>query len=249
MNGRVYDPVIGRFLSPDPLLQNPENTQNYNRYSYVLNNPMNMVDPSGYAGLRVEEGDGGGGPDSGLESRYSVSPVGASSSVSLGSVANLVSGAGWSVDGGSGVGGSIGSGSGTSWLDGMGLGSIGYEGGGSSSHTVYSDGGKGGVGASWSFDASSEWVCGRNCSSGSGSSTRTITRFIYIPPGPRISVPTPTVGAAWNSSSSGGSDSFVGSAEGGLIVGLRKGGSQVPLGELEKGRPVLVGFFLLQGAG
>lgn len=48
MNGRVYDPVIGRFLSPDPILQDPYNSQNYNRYSYVWNNPLSLVDPSGY---------------------------------------------------------------------------------------------------------------------------------------------------------------------------------------------------------
>jgi RHS repeat-associated protein len=48
MNGRVYDPVLGRFLSPDPFVQDPTNLQNYNRYAYVLNNPLSMTDPSGY---------------------------------------------------------------------------------------------------------------------------------------------------------------------------------------------------------
>lgn len=48
MNGRVYDPVMGRFLTPDPLVQAPNNTQSYNRYSYVFNNPLSFVDPSGY---------------------------------------------------------------------------------------------------------------------------------------------------------------------------------------------------------
>ncbi|KAF5031483.1 hypothetical protein DSECCO2_627310 [anaerobic digester metagenome] len=48
MNGRVYDPIIGRFLSPDPVLQDPSNAQNYNKYSYVLNNPLKYTDPSGY---------------------------------------------------------------------------------------------------------------------------------------------------------------------------------------------------------
>ena len=47
MNGRVYDPVLGRFLSPDNFVQMPGFTQNYNRYSYVLNNPMKYTDPSG----------------------------------------------------------------------------------------------------------------------------------------------------------------------------------------------------------
>ncbi|MBA6233648.1 MULTISPECIES: FG-GAP-like repeat-containing protein [unclassified Colwellia] len=48
MNGRVYDAEIGRFLQADPNIQAPTNSQNYNRYSYVLNNPMSYTDPSGY---------------------------------------------------------------------------------------------------------------------------------------------------------------------------------------------------------
>ncbi|BCE03630.1 RHS repeat domain-containing protein [Marinicellulosiphila megalodicopiae] len=48
MQGRMYDPLTGRFLSPDPFIQAPLNLQNYNRYSYVLNNPMVFVDPSGF---------------------------------------------------------------------------------------------------------------------------------------------------------------------------------------------------------
>jgi RHS repeat-associated protein len=48
MNGRMYDPVLGRMLSPDPVLQAPYNTQNHNRYSYVMNNPLKYTDPSGY---------------------------------------------------------------------------------------------------------------------------------------------------------------------------------------------------------
>lgn len=47
MNGRLYDPVVGRFLSADPVIQDPENTQSYNRYSYCLNNPLKYIDPSG----------------------------------------------------------------------------------------------------------------------------------------------------------------------------------------------------------
>jgi RHS repeat-associated protein len=47
MNGRVYDPVIGRFLSADPFVQAPEYSQSLNRYSYVLNNPLSMTDPDG----------------------------------------------------------------------------------------------------------------------------------------------------------------------------------------------------------
>ena len=47
MNARLYDPLIGRFLSPDPYVQDPDNTQNYNRYSYCLNNPLKYTDPNG----------------------------------------------------------------------------------------------------------------------------------------------------------------------------------------------------------
>ncbi|VVH60096.1 hypothetical protein BAZOLSSOX_691, partial [uncultured Gammaproteobacteria bacterium] len=47
MNGRVYDPQIGRFLSADPHIQDPYNTQSYNRYSYVINNPLKYTDPTG----------------------------------------------------------------------------------------------------------------------------------------------------------------------------------------------------------
>lgn len=48
MNGRMYDPVIGRFLSPDPFVQAPDFTQGLNRYSYCMNNPLSFIDPSGY---------------------------------------------------------------------------------------------------------------------------------------------------------------------------------------------------------
>jgi len=48
MNGRVYDPVLGRFLSPDPIVQAPYDTQGLNRYAYVRNNPLRYTDPSGY---------------------------------------------------------------------------------------------------------------------------------------------------------------------------------------------------------
>lgn len=47
MNGRLYDPRLARFLSPDNYVQAPDNTQNFNRYSYCLNNPLIYSDPSG----------------------------------------------------------------------------------------------------------------------------------------------------------------------------------------------------------
>ena len=48
MNGRVYDPELGRFISADPHIQFIANSQSYNRYSYVLNNPLKYTDPTGY---------------------------------------------------------------------------------------------------------------------------------------------------------------------------------------------------------
>ncbi len=47
MNARLYDPLLGRFLSPDPYVQAPDFTQNLNRYSYALNNPLKYSDKSG----------------------------------------------------------------------------------------------------------------------------------------------------------------------------------------------------------
>ena len=47
MNARLYDPLLGRFLSPDPYVQMPDFTQNFNRYSYCLNNPLVYVDEDG----------------------------------------------------------------------------------------------------------------------------------------------------------------------------------------------------------
>ncbi|MDR2424558.1 MAG: hypothetical protein LBD59_07525 [Prevotellaceae bacterium] len=47
MNGRMFDPLLGRFLSPDPYVQMPDFSQNFNRYAYCLNNPLVYTDPSG----------------------------------------------------------------------------------------------------------------------------------------------------------------------------------------------------------
>jgi RHS repeat-associated protein len=87
MNGRVYDPRIGRFLSPDPFIDWGLGTQGVNRYGYVGNNPLNRIDPTGFtcqpsAGMSDEEAAaeisrcadqfdaGGWGPNNGNQSKW-----------------------------------------------------------------------------------------------------------------------------------------------------------------------------------
>jgi RHS repeat-associated protein len=48
MNGRIYDPRIGRFISADPYVPEPFSGQSLNRYAYVFNNPLSFIDPSGF---------------------------------------------------------------------------------------------------------------------------------------------------------------------------------------------------------
>jgi RHS repeat-associated protein len=48
LNGRVYDPLTARFISADPEIQDPTHSQCYNRFSYVINNPTNLTDPTGF---------------------------------------------------------------------------------------------------------------------------------------------------------------------------------------------------------
>jgi RHS repeat-associated protein len=57
MNGRIYDPELGRMLSPDPNVPDPTVTQEFNRYAYVRNNPLSYTDPTGFA---LWGGDGPG---------------------------------------------------------------------------------------------------------------------------------------------------------------------------------------------
>jgi RHS repeat-associated protein len=62
MNGRIYDPVLARFLTPDPLVSMRSPSQSWNRYAYAENSPLRFVDPSGFYG---EDGNGGSGPMAG----------------------------------------------------------------------------------------------------------------------------------------------------------------------------------------
>lgn len=57
MGGRIYHPRIGRFLQPDPFVQEPQFSQSLNRYAYVWGNPMSLVDPSGFEA--IESSDAG----------------------------------------------------------------------------------------------------------------------------------------------------------------------------------------------
>jgi RHS repeat-associated protein len=57
MRGRVFDPVLGRFHGVDPIIQFPLSSQGLNPYSYLLNNPMAGVDPTGYCSEATVEGE------------------------------------------------------------------------------------------------------------------------------------------------------------------------------------------------
>ena len=50
-NARYYDPTIGRFISADTIVPDPTKPQALNRYSYVLNNPLKYVDPTGLTNI------------------------------------------------------------------------------------------------------------------------------------------------------------------------------------------------------
>ena len=54
MNGRIFDPLLGRFMQADPMIQASGNLQSYDRYQYCLNNPMGCTDPSGYCSFFCE---------------------------------------------------------------------------------------------------------------------------------------------------------------------------------------------------
>jgi RHS repeat-associated protein len=57
MNGRVEDSITGRMLSADPYVPNKANSQSYNRYSYVNNNPLSFADPTGFYGCAPDNGN------------------------------------------------------------------------------------------------------------------------------------------------------------------------------------------------
>jgi hypothetical protein len=70
MNGRVYHAALDHFISADPFVQAPFNSQSLNRYSYVFNNPLSFTDPTGFITgdelgrlKHLLDGAGGGGPN------------------------------------------------------------------------------------------------------------------------------------------------------------------------------------------
>ena len=89
MNGRVEDAVTGRMLSVDPRVPDETNPQSYNRYSYVNNNPLSFIDPSGFDGCQDNtcKQDGGGGT---TDFTGGVSAAMYASMLSSGSYASLV---------------------------------------------------------------------------------------------------------------------------------------------------------------
>jgi RHS repeat-associated protein len=58
-NARYYDPVLGRFIQADSVIPNVYQPQGLNHYSYVINNPLRYVDPTGYYYDEGDEGDEG----------------------------------------------------------------------------------------------------------------------------------------------------------------------------------------------
>ncbi len=79
MNARLYDPVLGRFLSADTVVSGPGNMQNFNRYSYVNNNPLIYTDPTGHfiftIGAAMLIGALVGGISAGIQSNWDFSAV------------------------------------------------------------------------------------------------------------------------------------------------------------------------------
>lgn len=84
LNTRLYDPVIGRFISPDPYIQTKGGTQGFNRYSYGMNNPFKYKDPNGKFIIPL------------LTAVFWGAVIGSATSAIIYSVATLVTGQSWS---------------------------------------------------------------------------------------------------------------------------------------------------------
>lgn len=114
MNGRMYDPLLARFISCDNYVQQPDNTQSFNRYSYCLNNPLKYIDPDGEFWWVVAAGLIGGAVNLGLKA-YNGQVHGWEDGLmafgigfTAGAVEAVTGGAALSVAGGAGIGGFFG---------------------------------------------------------------------------------------------------------------------------------------------
>jgi hypothetical protein len=59
-NARFYSPRLRKFTQPDTIVPSPANPQSWNRYSYVANNPIKYIDPSGHCSIMAMENDEAG---------------------------------------------------------------------------------------------------------------------------------------------------------------------------------------------
>lgn len=76
MNARLYDPLLGRFVSADTVLPDPFDLQSVNRYSYVLNNPFRYTDPSGHEYIGTQNGVAGFNDGTGMAGMVATYNVG-----------------------------------------------------------------------------------------------------------------------------------------------------------------------------
>jgi RHS repeat-associated protein len=114
MNGRLYDPHLGRFLSCDNYVQEPYSSQSFNRYSYCLNNPLKYTDPDGELWWIVAAGIAGGLVNLGIKAcngqihGWGDGLMAFGIGFAAGAVGAATGGAALSVAGGAGIGGFFG---------------------------------------------------------------------------------------------------------------------------------------------
>jgi hypothetical protein len=84
MNGRMYDYQLGRFLSVDPVIQLPTNSQSLNPYSYIMNNPLSGMEPSGYKSCAEMEAKAGSSCTINQHDNRSADPFSGRTTISVG---------------------------------------------------------------------------------------------------------------------------------------------------------------------
>lgn len=99
MNSRLYDPVLARFISPDPTIPDITDGQAFNRYSYVYNNPLRYTDPSGLTPISLDDPLVSGAMSSGAFSMPLVAATsfdgGFHTGLEVGGIEFMASGEGW----------------------------------------------------------------------------------------------------------------------------------------------------------